>query len=274
MNKKAIFDRGWYPYNRNLLIDPSIRASITKEEEKNEVLATSTIILTTKAKEHSIFICNNQQPTFNPTYLENSVNEEIKEVKFATGMSAWCIDTILQKYDLNEARIGIKKNRKVCQTLKEKLVESKSIIAGRLFKAGSVRIGKTLFGIQKENRDNENAATIEKEVQARETYLNQRAAAYAIIDLGIEPTMLSSEQLKTILLPLKLRSDDPMPTLKAKQFTAYMKWKYRQPPPAPVREASAQAIDEDAVVVAELINEAEAIMAMLDLAAATDIVHQ
>ena len=41
-----------------------------------------------------------------------------------------------------------------------------------------------------------------------------------------------------------------------------------------MRETSAQAIDEDAVVVAELINEAEAIMAMLDLAAATDIVHQ
>ena len=31
LNKKAIFERGWYQYNRNLMIDPSIRASITKD---------------------------------------------------------------------------------------------------------------------------------------------------------------------------------------------------------------------------------------------------
>ena len=104
-NKKAISDRGWYPYNRNLMIGPSTRASVTKEEARNEVLATSTIILPTKAKEHSIFICNNQQPTFDPTYIENPVNEEIKEVNFATGMAEWCLDTIVQRHDPNEARI-------------------------------------------------------------------------------------------------------------------------------------------------------------------------
>ena len=52
------------------------------------------------------------------------------------------------------------------------------------------------------------------------------------------------------------------------------KWKYRPPPPAPVRAAEARATDEDAVVVMEeLTNEAEAVTAMLDLAAATDIVQ-
>ena len=86
--------------------------------------------------------------------------------------------------------------------------------------------------------------------------------------------MLSSEQLKTILLPLKLRSDGPMPISKAKRFAAYMKWKDRQPPLAPVREEAAHATDEYAAVVAELTNEAKSIMAILDLAAATDIVYQ
>ena len=68
--------------------------------------------------------------------------------------------------------------------------------------------------------------------------------------------MLSSEQLKTILLPLKLRSDGLMPTLKVNQLAAYTKCKYCPPPPAPVRDASAHATDEDTVVVAELTNEA------------------
>ena len=74
-NKKTISDHGCYLYNSNLMIDPYIRASITKEEDKNNFLATGTIILSTKSREHSIFICNNQ-PTFGPTYLENPVNEE------------------------------------------------------------------------------------------------------------------------------------------------------------------------------------------------------
>ena len=86
--------------------------------------------------------------------------------------------------------------------------------------------------------------------------------------------MLSSEQLKTIILPLKLRSDGPMPTWKANRLEAYMKRKGCPPPPAPVREAAVHAIVEYSVVVTELTNEAEYIMAMLDLAAATDIVHQ
>ena len=95
-----------------------------------------------------------------------------------------------------------------------------------------------------------------------------------IIVLGIEPTILSFEQLKTIRLPLKLRSEGPMPTLKSKLFAAYMKWKDCQSPPAPVRAAAAHVTDKYAVVVAELTNKAESVMAILDLDAATDIVHQ
>ena len=86
--------------------------------------------------------------------------------------------------------------------------------------------------------------------------------------------MLSSEKLKTILLPLKLRSDVPMSTLKAERLAAFMKCKYHHPPPAPVRAAAAHTTDEYAVVVAELTNKAESIMEILYLTVATDIVSQ
>ena len=55
-NKNTISDHGWYLYNSNLIIDPYIRASITKEEDKKKNVATGTIILSTKSREHSIFI--------------------------------------------------------------------------------------------------------------------------------------------------------------------------------------------------------------------------
>ena len=50
------------------------------------------------------------------------------------------------------------KNLEVGKSLKEKLMESKGITAGQLFKEGSFRIGKTTFDIHK---DNQNAAHAE-----------------------------------------------------------------------------------------------------------------
>ena len=35
-NKKAIYERGWFPFNRNLLLHPDIRASMTEEDIKEE----------------------------------------------------------------------------------------------------------------------------------------------------------------------------------------------------------------------------------------------
>ena len=56
----------------------------------------------------------------------------------------------------NEQRLNVSKRtnqkiKKVGKSLKEKMIESKKITAGYLFKAGSYRIGKTIFDIQKEN---------------------------------------------------------------------------------------------------------------------------
>ena len=42
-NKKAVSEHGWNPLNFNLLLNPEIRATMTKEEKDNEAL--SNIIL-------------------------------------------------------------------------------------------------------------------------------------------------------------------------------------------------------------------------------------
>ena len=35
-NRKAYCERGWYPYNRNLLLDNQIRSKMTKESKKTK----------------------------------------------------------------------------------------------------------------------------------------------------------------------------------------------------------------------------------------------
>ena len=44
-NQATISERGWYPYNQNLMTYPIIRASITKEEADNELLDGNRIVL-------------------------------------------------------------------------------------------------------------------------------------------------------------------------------------------------------------------------------------
>ena len=41
---------------------------------------------------------------------------------------------------------------------------------------------------------------------------------------------MSNTELRILLLPLKLKADDPMPTRKKEMIKAYLRWKDRAPP--------------------------------------------
>ena len=126
---------------------PQIRSSITKEEEEEELLPTSSIILPIQTRESIIDLSSND-PTIDPTYLPVPIHASTPN--FTTGVAAWCLDTIVKDQDLYAARGRIKKNREEGKLLKEKLIESKKITVGCLFKADSCRIGKTIFDLHKD----------------------------------------------------------------------------------------------------------------------------
>ena len=54
-NKKAIAARGWYPLNYHLLMDPELRATMTKSEHDNE---SSKITLPSSMKQQQISASN------------------------------------------------------------------------------------------------------------------------------------------------------------------------------------------------------------------------
>ena len=45
-NKKAISERGWLPFNQNLLTHPFFCANVTQKEKENEMLETSDVKIT------------------------------------------------------------------------------------------------------------------------------------------------------------------------------------------------------------------------------------
>jgi hypothetical protein len=164
---------------------PHICSSITAEEKENELLPNSSIILPIQTRE-AIIDLSRSEPTVNPTFL--SPTPLTATPNFPTGVAAWCLDSIVKDHDLNAARVRIKKNQQDGKSLKEKLIESKKITAGRLFKAGSCRIGKTNFDLHNERRVNEEQERTQALESTEETYRLAREAATAVSAVQPDPS--------------------------------------------------------------------------------------
>ena len=108
-NKKAIAERGWLPYNRELMPHPMIRASIINEEEELES-GDYTKIIIPQHNIHKIIDLANDAPSFNPHYVTAPPTDPSATIPdFKSSVASWCLDTIVKDHDLNAARARIKK---------------------------------------------------------------------------------------------------------------------------------------------------------------------
>ena len=157
-NHKAIFDRGWNPLNRCLLLDESLRYSMTDEEKAEEgsrniilPMSTCTTLATTTCTTMTIHnptaSSTPPQPivTFDPQYLVQ-YEPNPPALNFSTGPAAFCLDDIVRNKDLMESRERIKNERKERKSISELVQEQKGAFsAGKAFNAGLCEIGKTVL---------------------------------------------------------------------------------------------------------------------------------
>ena len=122
-NKKAIAERGWFPYNRNLLTYPDIRSTMTEVEKAAE--SEKNIIL---PSHH--FVEDLTMPTLDEKYLPIKPGMKEEKLNFATGTAMKCLDAIVQHNDIMEARARNKEQQDEGKSLKEKLQEAKRITVG------------------------------------------------------------------------------------------------------------------------------------------------
>mmetsp|Transcript_25328 Transcript_25328/g.29831 ORF Transcript_25328/g.29831 Transcript_25328/m.29831 type:complete len:179 (+) Transcript_25328:1555-2091(+) len=106
-NKKAIAERGWWPYNRNLLLHTKIRATMTDDEKSKEF--DRNIIFPTHRNLHYVDLTK-KTSTFDPSYIRTVTPEATKKLKlnFSKGTALRCLDTIVQSNDIMEARNRIR----------------------------------------------------------------------------------------------------------------------------------------------------------------------
>ena len=153
-------------------------------------------------------------PTFDPNLAIVQYDESKQALNFGKGTAAWCLKSIVMNRDLMAARSRIRQRQEDGKSLKQKLMESKKITAGYLFKAGSCRISKTVFDIQKENVVTRNKTEKERARKQKLTYRAMILEAQSVRPLNLDPAKMTCKQLSAILKALKTKDNTALPTNK------------------------------------------------------------
>mmetsp|Transcript_13738 Transcript_13738/g.25861 ORF Transcript_13738/g.25861 Transcript_13738/m.25861 type:complete len:184 (-) Transcript_13738:432-983(-) len=100
-NRKAIAERGWYPYNRNILLHDDICATMTETEASNELVGKE-IVVSSPQSEQSISTISASSEY--DTYVSRSSVRKPVMLNLGTGMGLHVLKTIVTETDIAKAR--------------------------------------------------------------------------------------------------------------------------------------------------------------------------
>ena len=152
------------------------------------------------------------------------------DLNFNNSVSSYCLKSIISQDLIHETREKINDDMNTGKSLKEKLKESKRISSGIIFKAGSVRLGKTVFDIHKENQEEKKQEMIKKVKKDEKEYFENIAKAKAVFEKKTDLESMTIKELTAICKPLKTKDDGKMPTKKKDLILKYKEWNGRPVP--------------------------------------------
>ena len=211
-NRNAICDRGWFPLNKALLLDPDILATRSDTEKSKEY----------NRMNHIVFpmINDNTIETSASDISDSSSSRQIilnnlpNQLNFSSGMSGFCLQSILSQEMLQNARSKLNETVEKGKILKDHIKKSKSLSAGIIFKAGEVRLGKTVFDVHKQNLKEKKIKLNQKIKKDEKMYHENVAKARAIFEKNKRLEDMTIKELTTICKPLKQKDDVKMPNKK------------------------------------------------------------
>ena len=217
-NRKAIRDRGWWPYNKNLLLHPKIRATMTEREPSHN------IILPTHRKLNFIDMSNGSKPTLDAKFLPlvNTV-----KLDFSRGTAMRCLDKIVQSNDIMEARNRNRDNQERGKTLKEELESARAATAGVIVRAKEHRLGWTVFTHIQDNILKKEAEALATTEAKRRQDLEISHRVREVLALQLEPCKWSRKDLECVVKSVKMKDDGPMPKLKKDIWEMYQQLRTR-----------------------------------------------
>ena len=99
-----------------------------------------------------------------------------------------------------------------------------------MFKAGTTRLGKTVFDVAQDNIKDKIAKANYKIAKNRKEYLKSKQISDEIFEKKLTIDKMTIKELKAVCKPLKWREDGPMPNKKNQLINKYNEWNGRPAP--------------------------------------------
>jgi hypothetical protein len=231
-NKKALAERGWNPYNRNLLLHPTIRATILAEQIDKEI---ESGLFPRNISSQQIAI--EQQHTSSSNHI-SSINRtsvsEVEGLNFGNGMAHYVATTIMTETDRQAARATAYKNKENGSTIRERVLNiNKKMTAGKLVsQCRSHHLGVHVLEQAEEQENQRKTKQHDKFRRDEFLYIKNCRKADVAIQLNTHQSenvlKWNRDHIKDLIRPLKIVGDKAMPTNKPELYQRYLDTRHRQ----------------------------------------------
>ena len=225
-NRNAISERGWFPWNRNLLLHDKIRATMTEEEKEKE--PSRNILIPSHRNERYVDL-SKKTPTFDQKYYPTVEPDTVKNLRlnFSQGTALRCLERIVQSNDIMEARCRVKSAQNKGKTLREELEDARSCTAGVIVKAKHHRLGLTIKDFVKEGREKQKQEARDAIEKLRVYQSDNRKKLEEVLMKNKPPPTWNIAEFTAVLRVLKTKDDGPMPKKKPELFALFERLKHK-----------------------------------------------
>mmetsp|Transcript_5585 Transcript_5585/g.10611 ORF Transcript_5585/g.10611 Transcript_5585/m.10611 type:complete len:413 (-) Transcript_5585:132-1370(-) len=149
-NKKAIAERGWFPYNRNLLNNDELRVTMTNKEAEEDCFLK---MENTRSPTSSVSSINTDISSITDSFSSHQDDHKLIDrnsliphptLNLSSGMGMYVLKHIVRETDLAKAREEIEQQKKEGVRKKMLLKDVKKITAANMVKCGEYVIGKSV----------------------------------------------------------------------------------------------------------------------------------
>ena len=232
-NKKALCDRGWFPFNRNLLLNSTIRATILAEQLEEELQSG----LFPSIRCSTIKSDNTHHDVLNDTStISTTSNNDVSYVgglNFNDGIAHYCATTIMTATDRQKARSTAYKLKQQGDTLRQRLLKvNTKMTAGKLVsQCRTHHLGLHVLE-QAEQVETDRLSKLDEKYKRDEfIYLRNCAKADAAIAMNEKQhdnvLKWKKEHILDLIRPLKIMGDKAMPANKPELYQRYLETRHR-----------------------------------------------
>jgi hypothetical protein len=236
-NRKAYCERGWMPFNRNLLLHPQIRATMTDRSKQEEEKAGLFPYERVKHEEEDMRMKNQSGSTLSLEYSQMSsdnVDHEVIQAKAGT-YSGSLVATLVAQEDLLDARkrnIDKKQQKSAIEKEQALQMDKKKITAARLvLEHSSHQLGKSVLHQVKAahavKAEEKRAKRDENHKHLHKIFADAEAVLQKHNNNTDNINTWNTKDITLLLRTYRQKDDAPIPKLKKDLVDLYHQWKLR-----------------------------------------------